>query len=483
LHSIKNASNELSTMDDTTSNKKLLSTEEASSSGFLRGGQFHMSPRFTDISPLRESPKNPCRLFKAKRMGKWCVLKCLQPEYAGNPEYATLLQKEFEIGYKFSHPNIVQIISMEEVEGLGACIVMEYIDGRTLTKWAEERPRTREEVAEVMRNIGNVLDYIHQQQVIHRDIKPSNILITRNGDYVKIIDFGLADADNYAILKQPAGTQRYIAPEQLESNVQLDGRADIYSFGVMLADINKSLRHPSRHLRNIAKKCSQPDRERRYSALSEIRWRSRYRHVWKAAATTLLLLLLLFMAYWMGGIRHSSNQIETKSLPGKPTSTSAQAPSVHPSGNKSIATTKQADANTMAVNAPENSDATGTKVQTDDLEESIRKATRDELEFYIRKIAAGDTHVVTDSVLTNSYTQDSNEHMARLDKKIRAIVNSVVSPGSKDYVILLGSANNIMHDEQTKFLTNKANLDRIRNAYDNARKIRAKRMQGKEHEQ
>ena len=127
-----------------------------------------------------------------------------------------------------------------------------------------------EEVAEVMRNIGNVLDYIHQQQVIHRDIKPSNIpnhTQRRLRENHRLPDWRMPTI--YAILKQPAGTQRYIAPEQLESNVQLDGRADIYSFGVMLADINKSLRHPSRHLRNIAKKCSQPDRERRYSALSE----------------------------------------------------------------------------------------------------------------------------------------------------------------------------------------------------------------------
>jgi len=84
-------------------------------------------------------------------------------------------------------------------------------------------------------------------------------LVTRNGNNVKIIDFGLSDADDYAVLKQPAGTLKYMAPEQKEPAVKIDGRADIYAFGLLLKEI-----FPHRY-NHIAAKCSHADRERRYA--------------------------------------------------------------------------------------------------------------------------------------------------------------------------------------------------------------------------
>ena len=79
-----------------------------------------------------------------------------------------------------------------------------------------------------------------QQQVVHRDLKPRNVMVTSNGGYVKLIDFGLADTDSHAILKQPAGTLRYIAPEQARL-AQADVRNDIYSLGVMMQEMNDRL--------------------------------------------------------------------------------------------------------------------------------------------------------------------------------------------------------------------------------------------------
>ena len=105
----------------------------------------------------------------------------------------------------------------------------------------------------------DALCYIHSKQIIHRDLKPSNILVARNGNNVKIIDFGLSDADDYAILKQPAGTMKYMAPEQKESDTKIDGRADIYAFGLLLREI-----FPRRYC-HIAAKCSRTDRDRRYA--------------------------------------------------------------------------------------------------------------------------------------------------------------------------------------------------------------------------
>lgn len=67
-------------------------------------------------------------------------------------------------------------------------------------------------------------------QVVHRDLKPGNVVITTNGHNAKILDFGLSDTDSYGILKQPAGTEEYMAPEQRCSHVP-DCRNDLFSLG------------------------------------------------------------------------------------------------------------------------------------------------------------------------------------------------------------------------------------------------------------
>lgn len=69
-------------------------------------------------------------------------------------------------------------------------------------------------------------------------LKPSNVMITHNGGYVKLIDFGLADTDSHTILKQPAGTLSYMAPEQAQM-AQADVRNDIYSLGVIMQEMNR----------------------------------------------------------------------------------------------------------------------------------------------------------------------------------------------------------------------------------------------------
>jgi len=100
-------------------------------------------------------------------------------------------------------------------------------------------------------------------------LKSSNILVTDNGDNVKIIDFGLSDRDYYAMFKQPAGTKRYAAPEQMDANTVVDCRADIYAFGKTLELYLPKYALKKYH--NIIKKCTQQDRTKRYNNAGEIR--------------------------------------------------------------------------------------------------------------------------------------------------------------------------------------------------------------------
>lgn len=239
---------------------------DESDSGFLVDEVPLLSSSFVEVKLFHENEKGYTHLFKAKRMGKWFVLKCLKKEYAENPTYQTLFQKEFEIAYQLSHPHIVQTVGMEEVSPFGKCIVMEYVDGVSLREYINTHKSSCQETIRWINELCQALSYIHAKQIIHRDLKPGNILITFNGRHVKLIDFGFSDTDSYAVLKEPAGTRRYVAPEQMKKGEKIDVRADIYALGIIL----KELGGKDKAISSVARKCCCEDITLRPSDVASI---------------------------------------------------------------------------------------------------------------------------------------------------------------------------------------------------------------------
>lgn len=267
-----------------------MSSSDSSSSGEITSSFENISDVFTAYSEIPSEGFN--RLFKAQRYGKWFILKGLKPEHQHKEVYVSLLTKEFELGVRMDHPNIVHTFSKENDPVAGPCIVMEYVDGLTLKEYLTQNPSCLAR-KRIMRELIEAMAYYHSLQIIHRDLKPDNILITRNGHNVKIIDFGLADSDWHGILKQPAGSDKYSAPEQKAGNVPLDSRADIYAFGIILRQI-----FPCSY-RGVARKCTQPDRERRFRNADEILRRMQQKRLYVFILLPITCILVLLGGVWL----------------------------------------------------------------------------------------------------------------------------------------------------------------------------------------
>lgn len=240
-------------------------------SGFIYDNREFLSSSFTNIKPLADDSSKLFVLYRAERLGKWFLLKGLKSAYQKDAHIVSMLRKEFEIAYQLSHPHIAQTIGIEEVDGIGLCIVQEYVKGKNLRQVMASERWDEKSLVRMMRQIGEALDYLHDNQIVHRDLKPENIMVTTNGRNAKLIDFGLADADDYTIFKSPAGTVNYIAPEQANGIEGLDGRADVYSFGKLLDELTTCFGYQKKYL-PIINNCIQYDRTKRYNRLSEIHW-------------------------------------------------------------------------------------------------------------------------------------------------------------------------------------------------------------------
>lgn len=201
-----------------------------------------------------------CQLYRVSRAGKYFIIKTAKRESGAHVD---LIRREYELSIALSHPYIVSVFTFEEVTPVGAGIVMEYIDGYTLTEFLAQNPSGKLR----RRAVDQLLDavaYLHKKGIVHNDLKPENILISRVDNTLKIIDFGLSDKDAYFLYKGLGFTPKYASPELL-SHQQTDCRSDIYSLGLIARDI-----FGKRYIR-VWKKASSEQRGRRYANVEQMK--------------------------------------------------------------------------------------------------------------------------------------------------------------------------------------------------------------------
>jgi serine/threonine-protein kinase len=163
------------------------------------------------------------------------AIKVLRPEHADDEEGLARFRAEAHHAGSLSHPNIAQVFDYGEAVGPEpGYLVMELVDGLSLTRILDAGPLPPEDVMDIVAQAARGLAAAHRAGLVHRDIKPGNLLLRSDG-LVKVTDFGIAHADGETAVTQPGmliGTPAYLAPERV-SGAPATPAADLYALGVV----------------------------------------------------------------------------------------------------------------------------------------------------------------------------------------------------------------------------------------------------------
>jgi serine/threonine protein kinase/alpha-tubulin suppressor-like RCC1 family protein len=178
-------------------------------------------------------------LATERSLGRRVAIKVMPPELTFGREAVERFKREARTSATLDHPNIIPVYRVSE-SGRLVWYAMKYLQGRSLEVLLRERgPLEIAETVTILEQVGDALDYAHEQGVIHRDVKPANVLLDVRGRAV-VTDFGIAKALQGATLTAIGtvlGTPQYMAPEQWASRSVLTGAVDLYACAIMTSQM------------------------------------------------------------------------------------------------------------------------------------------------------------------------------------------------------------------------------------------------------
>lgn len=190
--------------------------------------------KWTEIEHLPEWDEEFYDVYTAKKFGKWVMLKTLKPEYKDNQDFQQMLEREFEVRYNLAHSHIIMINDLEEVPGLGLCIITDDVYGDSLAKLIEKNEVTPDIVNKITHNLVDAIDYLQTNHIVHYPIRPETVIFTENVRNLKVIDVGF---------------------DQKKALAPMDVIDDIRAFGQVLKAAIDACPDADQNLRPIAERC------------------------------------------------------------------------------------------------------------------------------------------------------------------------------------------------------------------------------------
>lgn len=196
----------------------------------------HLADRYEILEKIGSGGMADVYKAKDHKLNRLVAVKVLKQEFSTDATFVKKFRVEAQSAAGLSHPNIVNVYDVGEVEGIHF-IVMELVQGITLKKYIEMKGKLDiKEALNISVQIASGLQAAHDNRIIHRDIKPQNIIMSRDGK-VKVTDFGIAKvADSTTVTTNAAGSVHYISPEQARGGYS-DAKSDIYSLGITMYEM------------------------------------------------------------------------------------------------------------------------------------------------------------------------------------------------------------------------------------------------------
>ena len=228
----------------------------------------NFSTDFSDIRPLHTSRYGNSRVFTARFGGKKVIVKALKAEYADDAACRASLKQEFDTTSMLDNKYIRKALDFVKVEGLGDCIVFEYVDGKSLAEHVRVGTLSEKQVKSILTEVCDGLNFLHRNGLVHCNLNPENVMVSANDGHVKLIDIGVPetkqDADRELLIKE----REFVAPEIIKGE-DFDSRADIYSIGKIMEFIGE--RNISKQFHAAATHCTQFSKEQRFDTISDVR--------------------------------------------------------------------------------------------------------------------------------------------------------------------------------------------------------------------